>query len=162
MPHHAYCRASASIVFLSIGGFHLVSGRAFLFLTNGKPCIHQLGGIQTDSLFSQLGILLRIYAITAQMEQDEKHRVLTPNRHPNTAPAGEPVPLQKHCSIWCGGRTRLLTLRSKVIWLQLSFELVAAKCHRHLAFGWVRILSLDNEKKGRLGDPFFRCHNSTL
>ncbi len=28
----------------------------------------------------------------------------------------------------------------KAIWLQLSFELVAAKCHRHLAFRWVRIL----------------------
>ena len=48
----------------------------------------------------------------------------------------------------------MLTLRSKVIWLQLSFELVAAKCHRHLAFRWVRILSLDNEKRAALATLF--------
>ena len=29
----------------------------------------------------------------------------------------------------------------KAIWLQPVFELVAAKCHWHLAFKWVRILS---------------------
>lgn len=47
------------IVLFTVGSFHFVSGRAFLFLTNGKPCIHQLGGIHTGSLFFQLGILLQ-------------------------------------------------------------------------------------------------------
>ena len=37
------------IVFLTVGGFHTVNGRAFLFFTDGKPCIHQLGGVHTGS-----------------------------------------------------------------------------------------------------------------
>ena len=49
------------IVFLAVGGFHLVNGRVFRFLANRKPCIHQLGGIHTGGLFFQLGILLQSF-----------------------------------------------------------------------------------------------------
>ncbi len=36
--------------------------------------------------------------------------------------------------------------QGKAIWFQPVFELVAAKCHRHLAFKWVRIWY--SKKKG--------------
>ena len=49
------------IVLLAVGGFYTVNGRAFLFLTNCKPCVHQLGGIHTDGLFFQLGVVKRIF-----------------------------------------------------------------------------------------------------
>ena len=32
-------------------------------------------------------------------------------------------------------------LRSKTVRMQPVFDLVAAKCHRHLAFKWIQILS---------------------
>ena len=63
--------------------------------------------------------------------------------------------VQKPTGFWtnfgCGGRTRWLTLRSKVIWLQPVFELVAAKCHRHLALKWVRVLSRVKNKHHPMG-----------
>ena len=63
--------------------------------------------------------------------------------------------VQKPTGFWTnfgyGGRTRWLTLRSKVIWLQPVFELVAAKCHRHLALKWVRVLSRVKNKHHPMG-----------
>ena len=47
------------IVFLAVSRLHTVNGRAFLFLTNGKPCVHQLSGIHTAGLLFQLSILLQ-------------------------------------------------------------------------------------------------------
>ena len=55
----------------------------------------------------------------------------------------------------CRGRTRWLTLRSKVIWLQPVFELVAAKCHRHLALKWVRVLLRVKNKHHPMGGVYF-------
>ena len=44
-------------------------------------------------------------------------------------------------SHWKGGnRTRLPVLHGKTVLRQPVFELVAAKCHRHLALKWVRVL----------------------
>ena len=67
--------------------------------------------------------------------------------------------VQKPTGFWtnfgCGGRTRWLTLRSKVIWLQPVFELVAAKCHRHLALKWVRVLSRVKNKHHPMGGVHF-------
>ena len=47
------------IVFLTVGRFYSINGRSFLFITNGKPCVHQLGGIHTGGLLFQLGVLLQ-------------------------------------------------------------------------------------------------------
>ena len=74
-------------------------------------------------------------------------------------PTSKAAPLGRHrlwrCLFVCGGRIQVLTLRSKVIWLQLSFELVAAKCHRHLALKWVQVLSRVKNKHHPMGGVYF-------